>query len=181
MYNDFKDYYKALGLSFPATEAEIKAAFRRLARSYHPDRHPDEPERYTALFQELNEAYATLSDPYEKELYDRRYRQTVLGEGPQYTYHEDDTPQDTYQYRHTYTRRKETNIPLWRILIIGFVLMQLFRSLSNNYNTPSREYRPLDQSSVPVMTEEVRRLLQSATEQEARTPAPDTVPLEGKY
>lgn len=179
MYNEFKDYYKVLELGFPATEAEVKAAFRRLARSYHPDRHPDEAVRYTTLFQELNEAYKTLSDPYEKELYDRRYRQAVLGEGPQYAYYEDDSPQDTYQYRHTYTRRKETNIPVWRILIIGFVLMQLFRSLSNNYNTSSREYPPQNPSPTPVMTEEVRRLLPHSTEQEAS--APDTISLPRKY
>ncbi len=64
-----RDYYEILGVSRTATQEEIKAAFRRLAREYHPDvsKHPDAEER----FKEINEAYAVLSDPQKRAAYDR--------------------------------------------------------------------------------------------------------------
>ena len=64
-----RDYYEILGVSRTATQEEIKAAFRRLAREYHPDvsKHPDAEER----FKEINEAYAVLSDSQKRAAYDR--------------------------------------------------------------------------------------------------------------
>lgn len=64
-----RDYYEVLGVSRDATEKEIRAAYRRLARRYHPDvcDEPDANER----FQEIGEAYAVLSDPERRANYDR--------------------------------------------------------------------------------------------------------------
>lgn len=64
----YKDYYKVLGVSKEADEKQIKAAFRKLARKYHPDVNKD-PDA-TVKFKELNEAYEVLSDPQKRQRYD---------------------------------------------------------------------------------------------------------------
>ena len=64
-----KDYYEVLGVSKNATDAEIKSAFRKLAKKYHPDvsKEPDAEEK----FKECQEAYAVLSDPQKRQQYDQ--------------------------------------------------------------------------------------------------------------
>ena len=69
-----KDYYKILGVSPSASEEEIKQAFFRLAKKYHPDRHRGKGSAdYAARFAEINEAYNVLKDPASKAAYDREY------------------------------------------------------------------------------------------------------------
>lgn len=66
---EFIDYYKVLGLSKQATEKEIKAAYRKLARKYHPDLNPNNKEA-EKKFKQLNEANEVLSDPEKRKKYD---------------------------------------------------------------------------------------------------------------
>lgn len=67
---DFVDYYKILGINQKATEKEIKSAYRKLARKFHPDLHPNDKEA-KAKFQQINEANEVLSDPVKREKYDQ--------------------------------------------------------------------------------------------------------------
>jgi len=65
-----KDYYKTLEIDRNASKDEIKRAFRKLARKYHPDVNPDELKS-GEKFKEINEAYSVLSDDKKKEMYDK--------------------------------------------------------------------------------------------------------------
>jgi curved DNA-binding protein len=64
------DYYQVLGLKKDATEKDIKSAYRKLARKYHPDLNPNDKEA-NKKFQEVNEANEVLSDPDKRKKYDQ--------------------------------------------------------------------------------------------------------------
>lgn len=66
----FIDYYKILGLDKNATADDIKKAYRKLARKYHPDLNPNNPEAQKT-FQQINEANEVLSDPENRKKYDQ--------------------------------------------------------------------------------------------------------------
>jgi curved DNA-binding protein len=70
---EFKDYYKVMGVSRDATEAQIKQAYRKLARKYHPDVSKEKDAE--ARFKELGEAYEVLKSPEKRAAYDQ------LGQG----------------------------------------------------------------------------------------------------
>src|SRR5215472_1841611 len=66
----FKDYYDVLGVSRTASADEIKKAFRKLARKYHPDVNPKD-KTAEEKFKDINEAYEVLSDPEKRKRYDQ--------------------------------------------------------------------------------------------------------------
>jgi DnaJ-class molecular chaperone len=95
---EFRDYYKVLGVERGATAAEIKSAYRKLARKHHPDVNPNNKDA-EKRFKEINEAYQVLSDAAKRKKYDelgadwergapedevlRRYARAGGGAGPQ--------------------------------------------------------------------------------------------------
>ena len=62
-----RDYYEVLGISKNATEAEIKSAFRKKAKEFHPDLNKDNPEA-AEKFKEAQEAYSVLSDENKRKM-----------------------------------------------------------------------------------------------------------------
>jgi curved DNA-binding protein len=89
---DYIDYYKVLGLSKSSTPEDIKKAYRKLARKYHPDLNPNDVDTQRK-FQEINEANEVLSDPEKRKKYDQygkdwkhaeTFEQAGRQQGPQY-------------------------------------------------------------------------------------------------
>ena len=73
-----RDYYEVLGIGREATEQQIKSAYRKLALKHHPDRNPGDKKAEDA-FKEAAEAYAIISDPEKRQLYDRYGHAGVSG------------------------------------------------------------------------------------------------------
>jgi curved DNA-binding protein len=90
---EYKDYYKILGVDKNASEDDIKKAFRKLAKKYHPDLNPDDSNAQEK-FKEINEAYEVLGDPEKKKKYD------TIGSGYDFTGGQSFDPS---QYGYTYT------------------------------------------------------------------------------
>ena len=64
------DYYKILGVDKSASQDDVKKAYKKLARKYHPDLKPNDPDAHRK-FQEINEANEVLSDPEKRKKYDK--------------------------------------------------------------------------------------------------------------
>jgi len=75
------DYYKTLGVDKKATAEEIKKAYRKLARQYHPDRNPDDKQA-EARFKEISQAHDVLGDPEKRKQYDSGSGPFATGAGP---------------------------------------------------------------------------------------------------
>src|SRR5438270_8919715 len=75
------DYYKTLGVDKKAPADEIKKAYRKLARKYHPDRNPDDKQA-ESRFKEISQAYDVLGDPEKRKQYDSGTGPFATGAGP---------------------------------------------------------------------------------------------------
>lgn len=79
-----KDYYKILGVSKKADDKQLKRAYKKQAMKWHPDKHQKskDKDKATAKFQEIAEAYETLSDPEKRKIYDLGGEEAVKGQPP---------------------------------------------------------------------------------------------------
>ncbi|MBK6732089.1 MAG: DnaJ domain-containing protein [Bacteroidetes bacterium] len=92
---EFIDYYKVLGVAKTATDKEIKAAYRKLARKYHPDVNPNNKEA-EKKFKEINEANEVLSVPENRKKYDKYGKEWKHGE--QYEQAQNEQRRQSQQY-----------------------------------------------------------------------------------
>eukprot|EP00434_Breviolum_minutum_P007267 symbB.v1.2.006414.t1/scaffold381.1/size215981/3 len=106
-----RTYYDILEITPKAKKEEIKEAYRRLAKKYHPDRNVDDPEAETR-FKEVQEAHATLNDSWKKALYDQDLQFSKFGtnvshqvDREQWTEHwEKETPEERQARKERYER-----------------------------------------------------------------------------
>ena len=112
------DYYSILGLTKTATEIEIKAAFRRLAKVYHPDKNPNDPNA-KHLFENILRAYNVLSNPHSRKRYDNSNfattSQTQRTQRPgqhkqkDYSFTEEDLKRREYYKKHYQAKKNTVN------------------------------------------------------------------------
>lgn len=98
MAQAFKDYYAILGITYPATTAEIKAAYLKQCKHWHPDRNPGVDT--TRKMQEVNEAGDVLLDAAAENNYDYQYQLHRSGNA---------TQTNTHSYRHTYDATEQAD------------------------------------------------------------------------
>lgn len=137
-----RTYYDILEVSHKAKKEEIKEAYRRLAKKYHPDRNVDDPEA-EGRFKEVQEAHATLSDSWKRALYDQDLQFSKFGtaatqevEREKWTEHWDkETPEEREARKERYRRYAEgerTDIPHdrmyvhWNFPVVIFVVGGIF-------------------------------------------------------
>ena len=90
------DYYKTLGVDRKASPEEIKKAYRKLARKYHPDTNPDD-KRAEERFKEISQAHDVLGDPEKRKQYDTNSGPVAAGGNPR---HQDFLRGHKWQFRH---------------------------------------------------------------------------------
>jgi hypothetical protein len=120
------DFYSILGLTKSANSAEIKAAYRKLVKVYHPDKNPNSYEA-VEKFRQIQQAYETLIDPISRSKYDGKVsyneyfsqtsqqakQQTTQGRGKKYSFTEDDLKRRQYykeHYKKQYEAGKKVNV-----------------------------------------------------------------------
>ena len=92
-----KDYYAVLVISREAHAREIKRAYKKLVRKWHPDLHPDDPAGRMKM-QEINEAYEVLGDPQKRRAYDRRIEEERISGVQASRFHTDETEHPFLSY-----------------------------------------------------------------------------------
>ncbi|KAK3094989.1 hypothetical protein FSP39_008792 [Pinctada imbricata] len=120
-------YYDILGVKPNSTPEEIKKAYRKLALKFHPDKNPDDPEK----FKLISHAYETLSDPKKREIYDKGGEEAIKGGGSNTEFH---NPFDIFNmFFGTGGSRKQSSRK------VKSVVHQLSVSLEDLYNGTTRK------------------------------------------
>ncbi len=104
----FKDYYKILGLSKSASEEEIKKAYRKLARKYHPDLNKGD-KASSEKFKEINEAHEVLSNPENRKKYDKYGKDWKHAEEFEKARRQQKAYQNNYQQQYSYSNFDESD------------------------------------------------------------------------
>jgi len=164
------DYYQILQLKPTATNAEIKAAYRRLAKLFHPDKNPSAEEK----FKQIKDAYETLIDPVKRNKYDVKRNDTIVTQAKKtestkkqktYTVTEPElkrreyyrehytTKQKTTTYKNTQPENKTNYKELTSILISIPVAVALLLLLVNIYQKPHKEKTSIDTTSKEILKE----------------------------
>ncbi len=143
------NYYQILGLSPQADQANIKAAFKKLALMYHPDRNPDNPQA-EEKFKQINEAYTVLSDPSKRFFYDQQRKNPVV-HPPSYRHKGPPAPpppDPNIPYENTYDPANYVSAQMKRRLnwmVLGFVILILVGGWATNrymnYVTAQKYYQ----------------------------------------
>jgi curved DNA-binding protein len=150
-----RDYYEILGVSRNATEKELKEAYRKLVRKYHPDLNPNNKEEAEKIFREINEAYEVLSDPEKRKLYDKYghnwknfsqfkdyeniYQQ--YNKGGQYSYRSKATQDLEEILNEIFGRSKSSPFEFF------FDLSDVFNKAGDSKRAYSYSYNPFEQNS----------------------------------
>ncbi len=138
---EYKDYYKILGVSKSASKEEIKRAYRKLAKKYHPDLNPGNKE-FQEKFKDINEAYEVLSDDNKRRQYD------AFGSAHNFTHGQNFDPSQFgfenfgNRYRYTYTTSGGENFSDFFKMFFGgsdFNFKDLFGGRMNEKSRPSYE------------------------------------------
>ncbi len=153
-----KDYYKILGVSKDATQEEIKRAYRRLAMKYHPDRNKGSKEA-EEKFKEINEAYAVLSDPEKRRLYDmygstefeRRYTTEDIFRGFDFESVFKDLGIDLGTF---FSKRNKKGGKAF-LFDLSEIFSNLFRSPFEEESSPFETYQETIQTELPLTLEEI--------------------------
>ncbi len=155
---EYKDYYKILGVDKKATQDEIKKAYRKLAKKYHPDLHPND-EKAQEKFKEINEAYEVLGDENKRKQYD------AFGSSYNFTHGQNFDPSQFgfgnfgKGYTYTYSTEGGENFSDFFKMFFGgkgFDLGDLFngRKKARNPFQKTRAERPKYESEIYITVEE---------------------------
>ena len=131
MMGHYQDYYSLLKVSPGATAEDIKSAFRRLARKYHPDLNPNNPQT-TEKFKEISEAYEILSDEQKRRRYDFD-RKTAR-------YNKNKTSETPVSKKNNYKPKPSSPTPNSSTLAQKFYNLGLKKSQNKQYKKAAEEY-----------------------------------------